>query len=157
MCQVKFKNIILLLIFTLFSSIAAAETYQVQIGDLIKISLPGEPTLNNPFSVNRQGRIVIPEVGMVSVVSLTEAEMKERVAARLSNIYHDLSKLQVYVEKKQILINVQGYVKNPGEFTLLANSSIQMALHSAGGLRSGAQLDRIQLVRKNNKQLFNYK
>ena len=152
-----YKNILLVLIFTLLSSSAFADVYRVQIGDLIKITLPGEATLNKPFSVNRQGRIVLPEIGMISVVTLTEAKMKDRVTARLSSVYHDVSKLQVYVYKKQILINVQGYIKKPGSFTLPANSTIQMALHAAGGLRTGAQLDRVQLVRKKNKRIFNYK
>ena len=60
-------------------------------------------------------------------------------------------------KKRQLLVRVQGYVEQPGEFTLPADSSVQMALHAAGGLRAGAQLDRLQLVRDRHTREFNYK
>lgn len=153
----KLLQILLFVISALLSSVIIANEYRVQMGDVIKISLPGEVSLSSPFKVDRQGRIVLPEVGMVSVSGLTESEMEEKVSDRLVTIFRDLSNLQVYVDKKQIIISVLGYVSQPGEFTLPANSTIQMALHSAGGLRTGAQLDRMQLVRKTSTQIFNYK
>lgn len=153
----KLLQILLFVISALLSSVIIANEYRVQMGDVIKISLPGEVSLSSPFKVDRQGRIVLPEVGMVSVSGLTESEMEEKVSDRLVTIFRDLSNLQVYVDKKQIIISVLGYVSQPGEFTLPANSTIQMALHSAGGLRTGAQLDRMQLVRRNSTQTFNYK
>ena len=134
-----------------------AGAYQVQVGDLIHISLSGEASLNKPFNVDRQGRILLPEVGIIPVAGMTEAEMNQAVADRLGKVIRDLADLQVYVHKKQKIIIVLGYVNQPGEFTLPANGSVQMALHAAGGLRSGAQLDRIQLVRHNSTQVFNYK
>ncbi len=134
-----------------------AGEYRVQVGDLIQISLPGESSLNKPFSVDRQGRILLPEVGIIPVVGMTEVEMEEKVAGRLGNVFRDLTHLQVYVHKKQLLVSVLGYVNQPGEFILPANGSVQMALHTAGGLRSGAQLDRIQLVRGDSTRVFDYK
>lgn len=131
--------------------------YQVGIGDLVKVVLPGEVTLTEPFTVNRQGDILLPEVGPIPVAGLTEPEMKQKVTKHLGKIFRDLTSLQVYVHKRQILITIQGYVNEPGEFTLPSHSSLQMALHRAGGLRPGAQLDRIQLRRKGKIQVFNYK
>jgi len=130
---------------------------RVQIGDLIKVTLPGEERLKEAFKVDRQGRILLPEVGVISVTNLTEEEMQTKVKDELNIIYRDLSNLQVYVFKKQIIINVLGYVKEPGEYTLPSNGSVQMALHAAKGLRTGAQLDRIQLVRNGVTETFNYK
>ncbi len=144
----------LLLIFPL---LANAEEYRVQMSDLIQVSLPGEGSLENPISVDRQGRILLPEVGRISVAGMTESEMEKKVADQLRNVFRDLNHLQVYVHKKQLLISVLGYVNQPGEFTLPANGSIQMAFHAAAGLRTGAQLDRIQLVRNGTTQVFNYK
>jgi protein involved in polysaccharide export with SLBB domain len=147
----------LVLLLLLFPLLANAGEYQVQVGDLIQVSLPGEETLDQPISVDRQGRILLPEVGLIPVAGMTETEMKQKVADHLRSVFRDLNQLQVYVHKKQLLVSVQGYVNQPGEFTLPANGSIQMALHAAGGLRTGAQLDRIQLVRDGTPQTFNYK
>ena len=152
-----FSGLCLGILLCLFSLQVNADKYRVQVGDLIQISLPGEKSLEAPFSVNRQGRILLPEVGVIPVAGMTEAEMKVSVNERLLNIFRDLNNLQVYVLKKQLLINVLGYVKQPGEFTLPADGSIQMALHAADGLRTGAQLDRMQLVRNGVTQTFNYK
>jgi len=137
--------------------LVSAGEYQVQVGDLIKVSLPGEASLDNPFTVDRQGHILLPEVGAILVAGMTEPEMELAVADRLGNIFRDLALLQVYVHKKQLLVSVLGYVNQPGEFILAANSSVQMALYAAGGLRTGAQLDRLQLVREGSTQVFNYK
>ena len=147
----------LTLLLFIFPLLANAGEYRVQVGDLIQVSLPGEDALNTPISVDRQGRILLPEVGLTLVVGMTEPELKKNVAERLHNVFRELGQLQVYVHKKQLLIGVQGYVNQPGEFTLPANGSIQMALHAAGGLRTGAQLDRIQLVRDGTPRTFNYK
>ena len=150
--------IFLLLVSSFITPLQASnEGRRVQVGDLVRVSLPGEDTLSNPISVDRQGRIVLPEVGIIAVAGLTETEMEKIVRERLRGMFRDLSLLQVYIHKKQLLISVLGYVNQPGEFTLPANGSVQMALHAAGGLRTGAQLNRMQLVRATNTQVFNYK
>lgn len=131
--------------------------YNVQVGDLIKISLPGEDSLKKPIRVDRQGQLLLPEIGLVIVAGMTESQMEIKVTEQLRNIFRDLKQIKVYVHKKQLLISVLGYVNEPGEFILPADGSIQQVLHAAGGLRSGAQLDRIQLVRQGKSQIFNYK
>ena len=151
------KLIFIFTIATAFFPAQAASEYQVQVGDLIQVSLPGEDSLSEPFRVDRQGRVILPEVGAVAVSGLNEAEMSDAIADRLSQIFRDLNQLQVYIYKKQLLINVQGYVNQPGEFILPAEGSVQMALHAAGGARAGAQLNRMQLVRGDTAVIFNYK
>ncbi len=152
----KIKTILIAIIFIL-PSLVCAEEYRVQVGDQVLISLPGETSINKTFNINRQGHILLPEVGIISITGMTESKMKLEIAKKLSYVYRDLNNLQVYVSKKQVLINVRGYVHQPGEYTLPSDASIQMALHAAGGLRSGAQLDRIQLVHNTNTKTFNYK
>jgi len=153
----KIIRLICLSLLLLLTFQSHANEYKVQVGDLIQISLPGEQTLKEPFKVDRQGRILLPEVGVIPVAGMTESMMEKKVGDRLRSVFRDLSNLQIYVSKKQLLIIVLGYVNQPGEFTLPANGSIQMALHAAGGLRSGAQLDRMQLVRDDETSIFNYK
>lgn len=154
--NVKFTAFLIFLLS--FSTVWSQEDeYRVQVGDLIKIMLPGEESLEEPINVDRQGRIQLPEVGLIPVSGLTETEMSDRVTERLQSIYRDLNDLQIYVHKRQMLISVQGYVNQPGEFTIPNGGSIQTALYSAGGMRTGAQLDRIQLIRNDVVQEFNYK
>lgn len=150
-------NTLIFLIFICVFSNSFSANYQVQVGDLIQISLSGEPSLEAPFEVNRLGRIMLPEVGAVSVAGLSEDEMDNHVTEKLSIAFRDLTDIDIYVSKKQLLISVQGYVKEPGEFILPANASVQMALHAAGGLRAGAQLNKMQLKSNQAITVFNYK
>jgi protein involved in polysaccharide export with SLBB domain len=146
-----------LLLIMPFYVIAVPSTYTIQMGDMLQISLPGEDTLTNPVTVDRQGRIILPEVGAIDVSGLTITDIEKRVKSRLTSVFIDLSNLTVYLHKKQLMISVRGYVANPGDYTLRADASVQLALHAAGGLRKGAQLDRIQIIRNQQITLFNYK
>lgn len=153
-----FRAILIISLFISHWSLQAESLdYKIQKGDLIQVSLPGEATLQTPFAVDRQGRIILPEVGAINVAGKSVSEIESQVKAKLRNVFLDLDNLLIYVHKKQLMISVQGYVNRPGEFTLGANASIQLALHAAGGLRTGAQLDRMQLIRNGTALLFNYK
>ncbi|CAK2391604.1 polysaccharide biosynthesis/export protein [Vibrio crassostreae] len=129
----------------------------VQVGDLIQVNVPGESSLNTGFQVDKRGRITLPEVGTVFVAGYDTEQLKKVVLEALSTAYKDLSNASVYVKEQQIIIYVQGYVEQPGEYTLALGSSIQMALYAAGGLRPGAQLDKLILKRGADKKEFNYK
>ncbi len=130
---------------------------RIQVGDLIYISLPGEASFNKDFGVNRQGRIKLPEVGHIDVTGMTEAQLEAAVQDKLSSAFRDLGSLEVTVSERRLLINIQGYVRKPGELTLPGNASVQVALHNAGGLRPGAQLNRLQLRRGDQTTVFDYK
>ena len=129
----------------------------VQVGDLIQVNLPGESSLNTGFQVDKRGRITLPEVGTVFVAGYDTEQLNKVVLEALATAYKDLSSASVYVKEQQIIIYVQGYVQQPGEYTLALGSSIQMALYAAGGLRPGAQLDKLILKRGADKKEFNYK
>ncbi len=129
----------------------------VQIGDSIQVNLPGEASLNRTFQVDKTGRIELPEVGPLYVAGYESDHLTKVVTQSLSSVFRDLSNLRVFVAKQQILVSVQGYVQNPGEYTLADSATVQMAIYAAGGLRAGAQLNRLQLKRAGQSQGFNYK
>lgn len=129
----------------------------VQVGDLIQVNLPGETSLNKTFIVDKTGRINLPEVGHVYVVGFEQPQLENRVLLHLKQAFRDIANAKVYVAKRQMLISVQGYVQSPGEYTLPESSTVQMAIFAAGGLRAGAQLDKLQHKRGGQSRVFNYK
>ncbi|SKA56306.1 SLBB domain-containing protein [Enterovibrio nigricans] len=151
------KLLIAILLLLFVSAFSQAEEYRAQVGDQIAIMLPGEVSLNKEFQIDRQGRLTLPEVGMIQAKGMTEEQLAVAVRETLGSVIRDLSALQVFVSKRQLLVLIQGYVAEPGEFTLQRNASIQMALYAAGGLRSGAQLDKMQLRRDGDVLTFDYK
>lgn len=155
--QLKSYLLLSLLFIMPLCSQAYSADYQIQKGDLLQISLPGEQAFAAPFAVDRQGRIMLPEVGALQVDTMTVAAIQKLVTEKLAKAFIDLQSLKVYLLKKQLIISVRGYVKQPGEFTLQSDASIQLAIHAAGGLRAGAQLNRMQLIRNKQTRVFNYK
>jgi protein involved in polysaccharide export with SLBB domain len=159
MIPLQLKNFaLLILLFAMqFNLHANSLDYKIQKGDILQITLPGEQAFQTPFAVDRQGRIMLPEVGALQVDAMTVNEIQNFLIEKLASAFIDLQSLKVYVLKKQLIINVRGYVKQPGEFTLQSDASIQLAIHASGGLRAGAQLNRLQLIRNNETSIFNYK
>jgi len=153
-----FKYLILLPLLLLYAPIMQANTnYQIQLGDQIHISLPGETTLNREFTVGIDGTINLPEVGIVQVAGHQDIALKKLLSEALKPVFKDMTGFNVFVAKKRLIINVMGYVKKPGKVFLPAAANVQMALLAAGGIRTGAQLDKLQLRRKKNTHVFNYK
>lgn len=150
-------NLLILIILAIFIQPSLAKETMVQVGDLIQVNLPGEEELNRGFQVDKRGRITLPEIGPIFVVGYDEEQLSKSVTEALSTVFRDLSNAKIFIAEQQVLISVQGYVSSPGEYTLPSNADIQTALHAAGGLRSGAQLDKMQLKRGGEKSEFNYK
>ncbi|WP_375754001.1 SLBB domain-containing protein [Vibrio sp. HN007] len=146
-----------LLLFIISLQCPASESGNIQIGDLLRINLPGEMGFNKDFQVDRRGFITLPEVGPVLVAGYDGEQAKELILDRLSAAYRNLTSADVYVQEKQVLITVMGYVENPGEFNLPHYATVQSALYTAGGIRAGAQLNKLQLRRGDAVSEFNYK
>ncbi|MBY8084226.1 SLBB domain-containing protein [Vibrio fluvialis] len=155
----SFKRLALLLSCLTFSLMALASSKQsyVAIGDMIQVNLPGETQLNQAFLVDRRGAIKLPEIGSIFVAGYSEEQLTNEVKLRLGEVYRDLTNVEVFIAQKQLIINVLGYVENPGEKVLDQATTIQEAFSAAGGIRSGAQLDKVQLKRGKNVTVFDYK
>ncbi|UTZ21813.1 SLBB domain-containing protein [Vibrio campbellii] len=150
-------SLIMLCIITTMSSAWADENDVVRVGDLVQINLPGEASLNKGFQVDKRGRINLPEIGPIFVAGYNEAQLQNVITDNLKTAFRDVDNVRVFVKEQQLLISVQGYVVKPGEYTLPSGSNIQMFLYEAGGLRAGAQLDKIIVKRGNRSIKFDYK
>ncbi|ELI6428295.1 SLBB domain-containing protein [Vibrio harveyi] len=148
---------LLMLCLITFNTTWAAEDDVVKVGDLVQINLTGEASLNKGFQVDKRGRINLPEIGPVFVAGYNETQLQNVITDNLKTVFRDVSNARVFIKQQQLLISVQGYVVKPGEYTLPSGSNIQMFLYEAGGLRAGAQLDKI-IVKRGNKSIeFDYK
>lgn len=135
----------------------SAQTQYVSPGDVFRISLPGEDALNRDFMVDRRERLMLPEVGSVDVKGLTPEQLSQKLSKLFAVVYRDSSRLTVQLKERRLLVNVLGYVKQPGPVDLPSEGSMQMAINAAQGLLAGAQLDRIQLRRGVDTSVFDYK
>ena len=74
-----------------FTPVAAGQPIQpIQPGDEITIILPGEESLSQPFMVDRDGNILLPELGEYPVQGLSLGELRYKLRNSLSKVFIDL-------------------------------------------------------------------
>lgn len=133
------------------------ENAEIRSGDVIYIGLPGEKTLNALFSVDRYGRITLPEVGTLFIAGLGAEVASQRVKEALGLYFRDIDGYEFEIRQRKLLVRVLGSVKAPGLVELEPGANVQQAISAAGGLKIGAQLDRFQLQRHGDISVFDFK
>ena len=162
-------SLVLILAMLAIKSVQADEPV-LRPGDNIMLSLPGEPSLNYEVTISRSGDVLLPEVGPIVIKGFTASQASAHIKEQLQDYIRDVSRFEVILKKRQLMVNVLGYVKKPGTVTLSVGATIQEAIAAADGLSPGAQLDKVQVRRNsqatnqvtkqtNNQQVltFNYK
>jgi len=149
---------VFLLIVTLQpTSTSASQEIVIRAGDVLAISLPGETDFDDPFRVSTDGTISLPEVGRLVLADLTIEDARELVGESLGRVYRNLKGFDLTLVERRLILQVLGYVRQPGTVDLPSEANVQAAIVGAGGLMQGAQLDRIQLRRSGDVRIFNYK
>ena len=129
----------------------------LEAGDVLVIQYPGEPAFDTEFVIAPDGRVFLPEVGETALAGMTLGEAEARVKDALGDVYRDISRVRVTLTARRMTVMVLGYVAAPGEVVLPRTATLEMAIAAAGGLVSGAQLDRLQLRRDGTVRAFDYK
>jgi len=122
--------------------------YVVGPGDEVKILLWGRVNAQYNLTVDRDGKITIPQIGPVFVAGMTFEDMSKKVITQTgqmvgANIDITLGSL------KSIPIFILGDVRRPGAYNIGSGSTITDALILAGGPSDIGSMRAIQLRRKN--------
>ena len=115
-----------------------SDQYRLGPGDRLLLLLTGEAELAHGLEVTREGFVVIPEVGRVSVANLTMMEartlFRERLAGFYSGIRRGTTSVNVSItELRTIQIYVVGEVEQPGAYQLSSVATVMNALYAANG------------------------
>ncbi len=135
--------------------VSAPPSYALGPGDEVTISVWGETRLNYQLSVNREGNVVVPDVGPVSANGVTLEQFRQNLLRRMSSIYSSLrggasarTFLDVSLGKlKTIQVFVLGEVAKPGAYALPSMSTALTALYAAGGPTADGSLREVKVVR----------
>jgi polysaccharide export outer membrane protein len=126
----------------------AAEPYLLQPGDVIMISVWKEPELQAEILIRPDGGVSFPLAGDLAAAGKTIQQLAATIDERLRAY---ISKPVVTVALKQIGGNrfyVLGKVNRPGEFAFAKPIDVMQALALAGGTTSYAELNDIQILRR---------
>jgi len=132
------------------------DDYQVGPGDQLLVLITGEVELAHDLLVTREGFVVIPDVGRLSVANLTMEEVRVLMRRRLANAYSGIDRGTTSVnvsitELRTIQIYVTGEVEQAGAYQLASVATVTNALYAAGGPTELGNLRRIRLQRRDGE------
>lgn len=115
--------------------------YRLGPGDQLQLILTGDVEEAYTLRVNREGFIVIPDVGQVSVNGLTLAQLEDVLFQRLGKAYSGVTRGEnqttfFNVSLGQLRTNqvfIIGEVESPGSYQVSSVSTVFNALYAAGG------------------------
>ncbi|MBU1395049.1 MAG: polysaccharide export protein EpsE [Gammaproteobacteria bacterium] len=127
---------------------SADNDYRMGTGDVLRITVYGQPDLATEARVGDSGNISFPLIGDVKMAGVTPAQGETEIAQRLSKggfINEPFVTLNV-VQYRGQQISVLGRVNRPGRHTLEKVSRVTDVLALAGGI-AGDGADTVTLVR----------
>ncbi len=136
--------------------------YRLGPGDQLVLILTGDVELTRTLDVTREGFVLIPQVGQISVANLTLAELENVLYARLGRVYSGVkregatTRFSVSVSKlrsNQIFVN--GDVERPGSYRISSAGTALTALYAAGGPSDIGSLRKIS-VRRGGKAISTF-
>lgn len=128
--------------------------YVVGPGDEVKLMLWGRLNAQHNLTIDREGKITIPNVGPLFVAGMTFEDMSKYLITQAEQIVGtniDISMGSL----KSISIFVLGDVRRPGAYTIGSFATITDALVMVGGASNIGSMRRIQL-RRNNKLITTF-
>jgi len=133
----------------------APPNYRIGPGDEISLVLTGDVELAYLLPVNREGYLVIPDVGQVFVNGLTLAQLEDVLYDRLGRVYSGVRRgadatTRFLVSLGRTRLNqvyVIGDVERPGAYAVNALATVFHALYLAGGPNDNGSFRRIEVRR----------
>lgn len=114
--------------------------YVVGPGDSLAVDLWGGVSQRLFRTVDREGRVTLPEVGPVLVAGKSLAEVQESVQKTLRSQFRDISADVSLARLRTIRVYVVGDVAHPGAYDISSLSTPLNALFAAGGPTSEGSL-----------------
>lgn len=130
--------------------------YIVGPGDELNLILTGAVELAYNLTIDRDGSVVIPQVGQVNLAGLTLDQVESRLLPELASAYRGvgrepdaMTRMNVSVGRvRAVQVYVAGDVVRPGAFQVSALSTVMDALQRAGGPTDIGTFRRVQVRRR---------
>ncbi len=125
--------------------------YLINVGDVINVKIWGAYEFVGDLTVDKQGNIFIPKIGVVSLLGVPNKKIKERIEKAIRNVFK--KDVYVYADVKQyqpISVFVSGAVKKVGLYSGLSTDSVLQFIDKAGGILPGqGSFRHIEILRDN--------
>ncbi|CDZ94240.1 polysaccharide export protein [Pseudomonas saudiphocaensis] len=148
--SMTFQNIfkyLSLLALLAFSAVASAAQYQLGSGDVIRVSVHGEPDLSfDEIRLTDAGTFTFPFIGEVDANGKTPGQVRSLLTDALKDGYLVDPRVSVSVVNYREFY-ISGEVKLPGGYPYQPGLTLDRAIALAGGLTERASTKRMTIVR----------
>lgn len=118
-------------------------------GDIVKLSFPGAPELNQSQKIRADGKISLPLIGEADAVGKKLGEFQEELSRRYRPHLRNTD-VVIALEASAIPVYVSGAVNKPGKIYLDRPMTVLEAIMEAGGLSNVGDLNKVVLIRNTN-------
>jgi polysaccharide biosynthesis/export protein len=132
----------------------ADDSYVVNPGDEIRLSVWGAAEFQYDLQVDAEGRVFVPNVGQVTVAGYELRDLRRRMRGVLSQRYAGLTtsppsvNMDLTVARmRPVRIFVLGEVEKPGGYTIGTGSTVFQALYAVGGPALTGSLRDVRVIR----------
>jgi protein involved in polysaccharide export with SLBB domain len=135
------------------TNVPVGPDYTVGPGDSFTITLWGRINAQYVVEIDRNGQIVLPEVGALNISGMTLGAMQDYLQDQFSRKQTDFKMAITMGRLRTIKVFVVGEARTPGSYTVSSLSTVINALFAAGGPSKNGSLRDIRLSRSNQQPL----
>ncbi len=121
--------------------------YAIGPGDEIDLRTWGSIDLEMRLTVDRNGQISLPKVGVLNVAGLRYAQLDNFLRTAMSRIYKGFELNVTMGQLRSMQVFILGHVNQPGMYTVSSLSTLVNALFASGGPSATGTMRHIQLRR----------
>ncbi len=115
-------------------------------GDVIRITFPGAPELNQTQKIGTDGALSLPLIGTVQAAGKSPGQLQNELAALYKPQLQD-NEVLVSVETRAVPVVVSGAVQKPGKIIFERPATVLEAIMEAGGFTPEADLKKVSVIR----------
>ncbi len=125
----------------------APDNYLLGPGDEIKIKIWGRVNSNASLTIDRNGQVNLPTVGVVTLAGVAVRDLDKTLQGHLGKVFTNFSASATLGRLRGIQVYVVGQALQPGTFHLSSLSTLVNALFASGGPNANGSMRNIQLKR----------
>ncbi|MCP5343533.1 MAG: SLBB domain-containing protein [Pseudomonadales bacterium] len=129
------------------TNIPVPANYVMGPGDTVILQLYGQRNLTHELVITREGMLMFPEIGPVSVAGLTFQELRDQLQSIVANQLIGQNVSVTLGALRSINVFVLGEAVQPGSYTVSSLSTMTNALFASGGVTRVGSLRDIRLMR----------
>lgn len=121
--------------------------YVIGPGDEIVLKVWGLVESDARLTVDRNGQIAIPRLGVVTVAGLKSSQLEPALKAQVGQYLKNFQLNATMGRLRSMQVFVVGLARKPGAYTVSSLSSLVSVLFESGGPAAGGSMRKIQLKR----------